>query len=117
MELIGVLRRSVEIGRVDILYETSIMSTHLALPRVGHLEHLFHIFGYLKENPKRKIAFDPDHPFIDEQRLIHTTSMTSTTMQRRQFRGTCLHLEETVLPRIALKMRTLPATQLTEGVR
>ena len=68
MELIGVLRWAVDIGRVDILYETSIMSTHLALPIVGHLEHLFHVFGYLKENPKWKIAFDPDNWFIDYQR-------------------------------------------------
>ena len=45
------------------------MSTHLALPRVGHLEQLFQVFGYLKEKPKRKIAFDPDHPFIDDQRF------------------------------------------------
>ena len=43
-ELIGVLQWEVEIGRVDILYETSIMSTHLALPRVVHLEKLFHVF-------------------------------------------------------------------------
>ena len=67
MELIGVLRLAVEIGRVDIIYETSIMSTHLALPRVRHLEQLFRVFGYFKENPKRRIAFDPDHPFIDER--------------------------------------------------
>ena len=45
------------------------MSTHLALPRVRHLEQMFHVFGYLKENPKRKISFDPDHPFIDDQRF------------------------------------------------
>ena len=69
MKLIGVLRWAVEIGKVDILYETSIMSTHLALPRVGHLEQLFHVFGYLKEKPKRNIAFDPDHPFIDDRRF------------------------------------------------
>ena len=69
MELIGVLRWAVEIGRVKILYETSIMSTHPALPRVGHLEQLFHVFGYLKEKPKRKIAFDLDHPFIDDRRF------------------------------------------------
>ena len=69
MELIGVLRWAVEIVLVDILYEMSIMSTHLALPRVGHLEQLFHVFGYLKEKPKRKIAFDPDYPFIDDRRF------------------------------------------------
>ena len=66
MELIGVLRWAVEIGQVNILYETPIMSTHLALSRVGHFEQMFRVFGYLKEKPKQKIAFDPDHPFIDD---------------------------------------------------
>ena len=45
------------------------MSTHIALPRVGHLEQLFRVFGYLKGKSKRKIDFDPDHPFIDERRF------------------------------------------------
>ena len=67
MGLIGVLRWAVEIGRFDILYETSIMSTHLALPRVRHLEQMFHVFGYLKEKTNRNSAFDPDHPFIDDR--------------------------------------------------
>ena len=53
-ELIGVLRWAVELGRVDILVETSLMSSHLALPRVGHLERLYQMFGYLKQQPKRK---------------------------------------------------------------
>ena len=66
MELLGVLRWTVEIGRVGILYETSIMSTHLALPRGGHLEQLFYVFGHFKEKPKQKISIDPDHPFIDD---------------------------------------------------
>ena len=66
-ELIGILRWAVELGRVDILLETALMSTHLALPRRGHLEQLHHIFGYLKINPKRKLFFDPQHPNIDER--------------------------------------------------
>ena len=66
-ELIGILRWAVELGRVDILLETSLMSTHLALPRRGHLEQLHHIFGYLKMNPKCKLFFDPQHPNIDER--------------------------------------------------
>jgi hypothetical protein len=68
-ELIGVLRWACEIGRVDILLEVSQMSSHTALPRIGHLEQLMHIFGYLKEHPKRKIALDPDHPKVDEGRF------------------------------------------------
>ena len=34
-ELIGILHWAVELGRVDILMETSMMSTHLAMPRGG----------------------------------------------------------------------------------
>ena len=37
-ELIGMLRWAVEIGRLDILLEVSMLSHHLALPREGHLE-------------------------------------------------------------------------------
>ena len=66
-ELIGMLCWAVELGRVDILLETALMSTHLALPRWGHLEQLYHIFGYLKANPKRNLFFDPQHPKVDER--------------------------------------------------
>jgi Reverse transcriptase (RNA-dependent DNA polymerase) len=66
-ELIGMLRWAVEIGRVDILLETSLLSTHLAMPRIGHLEQAYRIFGYLKIYPKRKLAFDPQHPMISER--------------------------------------------------
>ncbi len=68
-ELIGQLRWAVEIGRVDILLETSLLSSYLAMPRVGHLEQAIHIFGYLKTHPKRKLAFDPAHPAINENRF------------------------------------------------
>jgi hypothetical protein len=68
-ELIGQLRWAVEIGRVDILLETSLLSSYLAMPRVGHLEQAFHIFGYLKTHPKRKLAFNPAHPDIKEDRF------------------------------------------------
>ena len=66
-ELIGVLRWAVELGRVDILLETSMMSTHLAFPQRGHLEQLYHMFGYLKANPKGKLYLDPQHPQVDER--------------------------------------------------
>lgn len=68
-ELIGVLRWAVELGRLDILLETSLLSAYLASPREGHLEAVFHIFGYLKWHPKRKIAFDPECPVIDQRRF------------------------------------------------
>jgi hypothetical protein len=54
---------------LDILFEVAIMSSYLAAPREGHLDQVFHIFGYLKKVPKRRIAFDPDYPNIDESRF------------------------------------------------
>ncbi|KAI2506386.1 Reverse transcriptase (RNA-dependent DNA polymerase) [Fragilaria crotonensis] len=69
-ELIGVLRWAIELGRIDMATEVSMLSTHLALPREGHLQQVYHIFGYLKARPKRTIAFDPSHPDIDESRFV-----------------------------------------------
>jgi hypothetical protein len=66
-ELIGVLQWAVELGRVDILLEVALMYTYMAMPREGHLQQLYLMFGYLKVYPKRKIAFDFQHPKICER--------------------------------------------------
>ena len=66
-EIVGSLRWAIEIGRVDILLETSLMSTYLAMPREGHLEQVLHIVGYLKRHKKLKIMFDSSVPSIDER--------------------------------------------------
>ena len=69
-ELIGILRWAIELGRVDMLLEVALLSSHLALPRTGHLQQLYHIFGYLKASPRRKLYFDPTHPKISESRFL-----------------------------------------------
>ena len=63
--LIGVLHWIVELGRVDICLEVSLMSSMLALPRRGHLDQLFHIFAYLKKYHNSEMVFDPSEPEID----------------------------------------------------
>lgn len=68
-ELIGVLRWAIEIGRIDILLEVSLLSSHLAMPRSGHLQEVYHIFGYLRQSPRRRLFLDPDHPVISEDRF------------------------------------------------
>jgi hypothetical protein len=67
--LIGILRWMVELGRVDICLETSMMSSHLALPREGHLAQLYHIFAYLKKYHNSEMVFDPSDPAIDESQF------------------------------------------------
>ena len=63
---IGMLRWIVELGRVDICLEVSMMSSHLALPRQGHLDQVAHIFGYLNNHANTALVFDPTEPDINE---------------------------------------------------
>jgi hypothetical protein len=67
MSLIGVLRWIVELGRIDITCEVSMMSSHLAMPRVGHLHQLYRIFGYLKLHHNAEMVFDLAVPHINEE--------------------------------------------------
>lgn len=64
--LIGVLRWIIELGRVDICCEVSMLSSHLAMPRQGHLNQLYHVFAYLKKYHNAEMVFDPSDPVIDE---------------------------------------------------
>jgi len=67
--LIGVLRWSVELGRIDIMVAVSMLSRYLVNPREGHLEEVFHIFAYLKSHRKSALVFDPTTPLFDESRF------------------------------------------------
>jgi hypothetical protein len=69
-ELIGILRWAIELGRIDIAMEVSMLSTHLVMPQEGHLNQVCHMFGYLKSKPKKTIAFDPNHPDVDESQFV-----------------------------------------------
>jgi hypothetical protein len=64
-QLIGILRWIVELGRVDIFTEVSMLSSCLALPREGHLEQVFNVFAYLKKHHNALMIFDPREPGID----------------------------------------------------
>jgi hypothetical protein len=68
LQLIGILRWAIELGRMDIFVEVSQLSQHQALPRHGHLEALYHIFAYLKKHENdTRIVFDPKTPNIDKR--------------------------------------------------
>ena len=55
----------VELGRVDIMTETSLLASQVASPRQGHLEAVFHMYSYLKIKHNARMAFDPTYPEID----------------------------------------------------
>ena len=55
----------VEIGRVDIITKVLALSSHLSLPREGHLEAVYHVYAYLKSKHNSWMVFDPNYPEID----------------------------------------------------
>ena len=68
--LIGVLRWIIELGRIDIGAEASIMASFLANPRVGHLEILYHIFAYLKGKHNAELVWDPSYVGFKDEEFI-----------------------------------------------
>ena len=57
--LVGVLRWIIELGRIDIHLETSLLSQYLAQPRIGHLRQACNIFRYLKKVNSGYVVMDP----------------------------------------------------------
>ena len=69
-QLIGTLRWSIELGRIDIMTEISVLSQHLCAPREGHIKAVYQIFRYLQKNMTKnpgRIAFDPFLDHFDER--------------------------------------------------
>jgi len=64
---LGVLHWIIELGRINIMTEVSMLSAHNAMPREGHLEGIYYIFSYLKGHKNSKIVFDPAYPEIDDR--------------------------------------------------
>jgi hypothetical protein len=67
---IGVLRWCVELGRIDIVTEVSLLSSHLYLPREGHLDTVFHLFAHLANKHNVRVVFDPTYPAIIEDTFV-----------------------------------------------
>ena len=51
LQLIGIARWAIELGRIDISYPVSTLSSYQANPREGHLEALYHVFVFLNHRP------------------------------------------------------------------
>jgi hypothetical protein len=67
--LIGILRWTVELGRIDIYINVALLSSFQAQPRVGHLQQVLHIFAYLKCHEQSHLVFDPNMVDWDESKF------------------------------------------------
>ena len=55
---IGILRWAIELGRIDIHYEVSRLSSYNAQPREGHYKAILRVFSYLKGHLNSTLVFD-----------------------------------------------------------
>lgn len=74
--LIGVLRWAVEIGRIDITTETSMLAGHMVMLREGHFYAVLLVFGYLKAHHHSHIIFDSSYPEINREPFKEDTDRT-----------------------------------------
>ena len=63
--LIGILQWIVELGRINICVEVLMMSSHLAMPRNGHLDQVLHIFAYLHKYHNTELVYDPSDLVVE----------------------------------------------------
>ena len=66
-----------ELGRIDIYLEVSMMSSHLALPREGYLDQVFQIFAYLKKYHNAELVYDPSDLVVNEHEFEQRDWMMS----------------------------------------
>jgi hypothetical protein len=58
---IGVLRWAVEIGRINICAEVSMLASYTTAPRLGHFHAMLHIFAFLDHHPRCRLVFDDSY--------------------------------------------------------
>ena len=63
---IGVLRWAVELGRINICTEVSMLASYTAAPRIGHFNAMLHIFAFLHHHPRSKLVLDDGYPVIED---------------------------------------------------
>ena len=65
LTIIGILRWIIELGRIDTITELSLLSSHVALSREGHLEVAVHIMANIGQRYNSRLVYDPSYPEID----------------------------------------------------
>ena len=60
-----------ELKRIDIFLELSLLSQYQASPRLGHLDVLYNVFAYLRKHPDiGTLSYDSKAPDIDESAFL-----------------------------------------------
>ena len=95
--LIGICRWIVQLGKIDICLEVSMMSSNLAMPRIGHLYQVLHVFAYLHKYHSTELVYDLSDPVVVQdvfERRDWTSSEFGAVQGRKRFHLTCQSLKD-----------------------
>ena len=60
-----------ELGRIDIFLEVSLLSQYQASPRLRHLEVFYNVFAYLRKHPDMgRLVYDSKAPDVVESAFV-----------------------------------------------
>ena len=65
LRIIGILRWMIELGKIDMITKVSLLSSHIALTREGHLEAAVHVMTHVGQKYNSRLFYDPLYPEID----------------------------------------------------
>ena len=65
LTVIGILRKMIELGSINIITEVSLLSSHVSLPREGHLEAAINVVAHVGQRYYFRLVYDPSYPEID----------------------------------------------------
>ena len=75
----------IELGRINIITEVSLLSSHVALLKEGYLEAAVHDMARVDKRYNSKLVYDPFYPEIDHSVLRNVIGQSSMGMQRRLY--------------------------------
>ena len=61
----GILRWMIELRRIDIITKVLLLSSHIALPREGHLEVAVHVMAHVGNKYSSRLVYDSSYLEID----------------------------------------------------
>ncbi len=67
--LIGIMCWMIELGRIAIATEVSLLSSHSALPHEGRMDAVLNIMDYLGLHHNSRLCMDPTYPDIDDEQF------------------------------------------------
>ena len=63
--IIGIKRWMIKLRSIDIITELSLLLSHVALPKDGHLEAAIHVIAHVGQRHNSRLVYDPSYQEID----------------------------------------------------